>query len=346
MSATKDPKTNKWISRFYYTDYTGTRKQAFKRGFNTKKEALDYEREYIKKLEYSNNMTFKSLYDLYIEDMRHRLKETTINKKEYIFRGKILNFFGEMTLDSITPIVIRTWQNKLPNSLASSTIRIINAELSAILNYAYKYYNLKENPCIKAGVIGNLKPQKEFNIISLEEFEIFISNVKIIYYKVLFKLLFYTGIRIGEALALTKKDIDFEKGIIDINKSYSYSTRKISTTKNSSSNRKIKINDKLIKCIHEYLKKIYGLGNKDRIFEVTSTSIDYHLNRALIKSNLPRMRIHDLRHSHATLLIQNGVDIVSVARRLGHSDIKTTLQRYSHLYRDSDEKIALLLDSL
>ena len=346
MSCTRDNKSGKWIARFYYSDYKGNRKQAFKRGFNTKKEAQEYEREFINKQQFSNQMTFRSLYELYIEDMKHRLKERTIMKKENIFKNKILPFFENLELENITPILIRKWQNEELKNLATSSVKIVNSELSTIMNYAYKFYNLKENPCKKAGTVGDSKPRKEFNILTLEQFYLFLDQIDLEYYKVLFKMLFFTGMKIGELTALTLGDIDFKNNTISINKTYFEHTKKITTVKTKSSERVIDINESLKNDIETFTKKLYHLKKSSRIFEVSTTSMRYQLFKGLKKAKLEKMRLHDFRHSHATMLIYNGINIVNVSKRLGHSDVTMTLKRCSHLYEDEDKNIITLLKKL
>lgn len=151
-----------WTSRFYIIDYKGLKIQKKKRGFGTKREALEYEREALAKAEFNTEMTFQSLYELYMEDMKIRLKLHTYITKEYIIKLKILPFFKNLKLEKITPIIIRKWQNEILNAINERTqekysktyIKTINNQLTAILNYAVKFHNLKENPCHKAGSIG------------------------------------------------------------------------------------------------------------------------------------------------------------------------------------------------
>ena len=151
-----------WTSRFYVTDYKGERKQKKRRGFATKREAQEFEREFLAKSNLNLDMSFQSLYDLYMEDMKHRLKQHTFISKEYIINLKILPFFKKLSIDKISPVVIRKWQNELINSknpktnkkYAPTYIKTINNQLSAMMNYAVKFYGLKENPCHKAGSIG------------------------------------------------------------------------------------------------------------------------------------------------------------------------------------------------
>ena len=214
------------------------------------------------------------------------------------------------------------------------------------MNYAYKFYNLKENPCKRDGTVGDSKPRKEFNILTLEQFYLFLDQIDLEYYKVLFKMLFFTGMKIGELTALTLGDIDFKNNTITINKTYFEYAKKITTVKTKSSERVIDINESLKNDIETFTKKLYHLKKSSRIFEVSTTSMRFQLFKGLKKAKFEKMRLHDFRHSHTTMLIYNGINIVNVSKRLGHSDVTMTLKRYSHLYEDEDKNIITLLQKL
>lgn len=352
MSATRDNKSGKWISRFYYTDYEGNRKQAFKRGFETKKAALEYEREFLNKLNLNIDMTFNSLYELYIDDMKHRLREHTLETKKYIIGKKILPYFEKLKLSEITPIIIRKWQNKLLNSekdgkkYSQTYIKTINNQLVAMFNYAVKFHNLKENPCHKAGTIGK-KQADEMNIWTPEEFNLFYEKIKIKpITSVGFFLLFWTGIRIGELLALTMSDIDFENKTLKINKSYQRLNGNdvITEPKTPKSIRTIDLNDDCITMLKDYIIKFYSCDVDTRLFPVTKYAFEHDMVTYSKKAGITKIRVHDLRHSHASFLINNNVNILAIATRLGHEKIETTLNIYSHLYRSSHDHMIDVLN--
>ncbi|MDE6357773.1 MAG: site-specific integrase, partial [Eubacteriales bacterium] len=219
IPAYKDTTVNTWYCKFYYNDWKGERKQKFKRGFKTKKEALNYEIEFIKQQTNNNDMALNSLVELYFNDLENRLKLNTINTKRIIFDTKILPFFKDMPLNDIKPTNIRAWQNEILNQGYTETyIKSINNQLVALFNYAIKYYGLKDNPCRKAGTIGKKKAQN-IDFWTLEEFKTFISYVDVPICKLAFNVLYYTGIRQGELFALTVNDIDLQNNTISINKS-------------------------------------------------------------------------------------------------------------------------------
>lgn len=349
MSATKDVKSGKWISRFYYTDYEGNKKQAFKRGFLTKKEALEYEREFLAKAEFQVTMSFNQLVELYLDDIRHRIKETTFNLRKTVINKRIQVIFNTHSICDISPADIRIFQNKIISEEYSQTyLKLINSTLSSIFNFAVKFYKLKENPCHKAGSIGRVKTK--MNIWTLEEFKKVINECKEERFDIytILNVLFFTGMRIGELKALTYEDIDFENKSIKINKTLvKINGKDISTSpKTESSNREILIDDNLIKILKLYCNKLYKVSNTSRLFLLNETNIRKMMKKFAKKAGVKEIRVHDLRHSHASLLIYLGVNPLAISKRLGHDNLETTLKVYAHLYQDSAKKIIELLDNL
>ncbi|MCI7222952.1 site-specific integrase [Fusobacterium sp.] len=353
MPANKEP-NGTWTSRFYITDYKGIKIQKKKRGFTTKKEALEYEREALAKSEFNTEMTFQSLYELYMEDISPRLKEYSLHTKKHIVESKILPFFKDLKLEKITPAIVRKWQNEMLQLINPTTnkpykptyLKALNNHLSAILNYAVSFQNLKENPCKKAGIIGKNNAE-EMKIWTVKEFNIFVEHLKhkpIAY--VGFHMLFHCGLRIGELLALTIKDIDFNQKTININKSYQRLKGNdiITPPKTDKSNRIINLSDELTEMLKEYLNKIYEPTPNTRLFPTTAHSFQHDIKRYSKKIGLDPIRIHDLRHSHASFLINNNVNILAISKRLGHEKIETTLNIYSHLYTESQEYMISVLN--
>lgn len=161
MSIYKDNKTNTWRVIFRYTDWTGERKQTQKRGFKTKREAQSWEREQLNKAAADLDMTFKSFMEQYTADIKPRIKENTWATKEHIIRTKLVPYFGKLKMCNITAQQIIKWQNEMMDYKDESGrpyspvyLKSIQNQLSAIFNHAEKYYNLRENPCTKAGSMG------------------------------------------------------------------------------------------------------------------------------------------------------------------------------------------------
>ena len=341
MPAYKDDKTGKWEALFYYTDYKNERRKKHRRGFNTKKEALEFEREFLAQSQFSIEMTFKSLYSLYHNDMESRIKKTTMETKEYIVKKRILPFFENMKVKEIKPIHIRKWQSNLLKTDYSKTyLKSIYNQLTAIFNYAVRFHNLDKNPCHVAGSIGK-KDADEMQILTLQEFNKMIDYVTDKENKFFYIILFWTGMRKGELLALTYEDVDFENKTISINKNFQIvkNERVITDPKTPKSKRVIAVNDIVLNCIKEMWDTAYKPKKTDAIFYVSKFSLKRQLDTACKKAGVPRIRVHDLRHSHASYLLSNGVNIVILSRRLGHEKVQTTLNIYCHICPSSEDKL-------
>lgn len=336
-----------WYANFYYTDWTGEKKHVCKRGFKTQREAKEYERGFVDQQNNSSDILFSSLVENYLEDMSHRLKPTTMENKRFIIDGKLLPYFGRQKVCDIDTIKIRKWQNELISfrdtngkPYSQTYLKTVNNQMSALMNYAVSHYRLKFNPCKAAGSMGKSKAD-EMNIWTQEQYEQFSGCIQKSSVKLAFDVLFYTGMRSGELLALTPADILPSKRI-DINKNYAKINGEelFLEPKTAKAKRCISIPDFLYDDIRDYVTKLYGIGKEDRIFYFTKSALDKEIKRGAEKAGLPPIRVHDLRHSHASMLIEMGFAPLEIADRLGHESVKTTLDTYSHLYPDKDQKLA------
>ncbi len=353
MPAYKDGK--KWSARFYYSNSQGERKQKHKRGFQTKREALEWEREFLREEQFSDEMKFSTLYNIYIKDLGARLKESTMRSKKNLFETRILPFFQNIPINEITPGVIRKWQTEMLNSEGRNGkpysyhyLRGMDLQLIAIFRYAERYYNLKENPYNKAERFKSNK-KHEMKYWTLEEFNEFLEYVK---HKPVsytgFNMLFWTGMRIGELLALEVRDIDLKNRSIRVNKTYHRHNGReyVTEPKTPKSNRIISIPKVLMEVLEDYLGRLYEPEPEQRLFNCTNSLFRSDLNRYCDYGNLKKIRLHDLRHSHASLLINANVSPIAISERLGHEKVETTLNTYSHLYPSTRDKVLDLLDSL
>ena len=177
MKAEKDKKTGKWLIQQRYTDWQGKRRKSTKRGFVTKREAEEWLRNFLITQKADFDMKFADFWKMYCADMETRLREHTMRTKKYIVELKILPYFGNKRVNDITAADIRQWQNELIKMGYSPTyLKTINNQLSAIFNYAVRYYDLKSNPCAKAGSMGKSKAE-EMDFWTGEEFRKFIDSV-------------------------------------------------------------------------------------------------------------------------------------------------------------------------
>lgn len=348
MKAEKDPKTGKWLIQYRYIDWQGNRRKSTKRGFSTKREAEEWLRNFLVTQTVDFDMKFEDFLKIYYTDMETRLREHTMRTKKYIINLKILPYFGRKNVNNIAASDIRKWQNELIKQGYSPTyLKTINNQLNAIFNYAVKYYDLKNNPCSKAGSMGKNKAE-EMSFWTMEEFKLFIDSImdKQCSYTA-FMILYWTGMRLGELLALTPADIDLNKRTISISKSYQRLGKKdvITPPKTPKSKRVITIPEFLTADIKDYMDSLYDVKYNDRLFPFTKYFLEHEIQRGIKKSGVKRIRIHDLRHSHASMLIELGFSPLEIADRLGHEKIETTLNTYSHLYPNKQIKLANRLNS-
>lgn len=341
MSATRDGKM--WRCQFYYKDWQGVSHKKNKRGFKTKAEAEQWERDFLQQQQRNLDINFENFVQIYYEDMEHRLRENTMRTKKFIIDLKIIPYFKKKNMNEIKASDIRAWQNALMKRGYSETyLKTVNNQLSAIFNYAVRYYDLKDNPCRKAGSIGKSHAgEKEF--WTKQEFKQFLVTVENKpETKMAFLLLYWTGMRIGELLAITYNDIDLEKRTISVNKSYQRIEGRdiITPPKTPKSKRIITIPPFLTEELKEYISHLYGIMADERMFRFTKSYMEHEIIRGIKASGVKRIRLHDIRHSHASLLISMGENPLLIKERLGHEKIQTTLGTYGHLYPNSNLEVA------
>lgn len=352
MPVYKDGK--KWRVVYRYKDHRGITQQTQKRGFKTQREAKEWEDKIKRKLNSDLNMTFGSFVELYTADRQSRVKENTWRTKEHIIRTKFLPFFQNRKLSEIQPRDIITWQNEMIQTSTKSGklfspdyLRTLNSQLSCIFNHAVQYYELSSNPVKKAGSMGK-KGAKEMLFWTQDEYNRF-SEVMMdkpeLYYA--FEVFYWTGCRCGELLALTPEDWDFEKLTLRINKSYQRIERRdvITDPKSEKSNRIIDIPDFLADEMQDYLKMLYGIRNSDRMFTMSKHSLHDAMETGSELAGVKRIRVHDLRHSHVSLLFELGFSVLAIAQRLGHESIDITY-RYAHLFPSVQKEMAESLNKL
>ena len=352
MAAFKNKTNGTWYVQFRYTDWKGERQQKLKRGFATKKEAQAWEREFLMQKQADVNMTFESFAQLYEKDMKPKLKLNTWLTKESIIQKKILPYFGKRKLSEITAKDVMDWQNVIRGltdakgkPYSPTYLKTVHNQLSALFNHAVRYYGLQVNPAAKAGNMG-VEERREMLFWTKEEYLKFadaMMDKPLSYYA--FEMLYWCGIREGELLALTPTDFDFEAGTVSISKSYQRLKGKdvITTPKTKKSNRVIKMPKFLCGEMEDYLKMFYSTEANERIFPVSKHYLHHEMDRGAKAAGVKRIRIHDLRHSHISLLIDMGFTALAIADRVGHESIDITY-RYAHLFPTRQTEMADKLD--
>ena len=194
MAIYKDKQRGTWYVSLFYRDATGKRLHKIKRGFKTRKEAQVWEKGFLDGKDDIPEMSFEEVTQLYFENMRSRLRKTTVQTKEYVIKGKILPFFKDKNIYEITPADVRDWQNNLlQRGYAETYLRTIQEQLTAIFNFAMRYYDLPKNPILAAGSIGKDKA-KEMEIWTVEEFYKAMAIIKDEPMKLIgYMILFWTG---------------------------------------------------------------------------------------------------------------------------------------------------------
>ena len=342
---------------------TGKQIQKYRSGFSTKKEARA---EYSKLIlastedltESTESVTFKQfIEEIYLPWYKTQVKESTY-KNRYATIQKHFAFFYRKLVNEIEPIHVQSWQLKLAKDYSPNYIRIIQGMLCIAFDRAIVLGLVTKNP---ARMIGNIKSKKvKVDFWTLEEFQKVISLLyKKDYYEhylfISFWLLFMTGLRIGEAAALLWSDIDFETGILNVTKNLYYKSMdeyKFVDPKTQASVRSIVLDADTLKELKEWKevqKKV--LEDCDFILSYSGVPTSKHtLPRALEKlaglAGVHRIKIHALRHSHASLLISMGENPLIIKERLGHEKIQTTLGTYGHLYPNTNFEVAKKLTGM
>jgi integrase len=349
MSVSKMP-DGRWKVTCRYTTFDGSRKQKKKEGFQTKREAQQFEKEFLQKMNGSLSMSMSSLFDLYLEDAKARVKPTTYSSIEFTIEKSLRPAFGKTAVQDVTPLAIRKWYGELQKkksritggALSQTTTTMIKSRLSSIFNFAVRLYGLPSNPCANAIAEKRKEKRREMKFLTVQEYTKFRACEQNELMRIAFDTLFWTGMREGELLALAPEDV--RDGKISINKTYIKLNREeiIGVPKTASSVRVISIP----RFLQDELEPLITTMSGGRIFEGASASmLRNHCKRNCVKAGVPVIRVHDLRHSHASMLIDQGVQPLLIAERLGHENVTITLRVYSHLYKAKRDDLCSVLES-
>lgn len=336
-----------WYCSFVYRDYNGQKRRKVKRGFTTRGDALEWERAFLERFAGTPDTVLRAVCENYLHDLAFRLKPTTLVTKRAILVTYVVPLLGDVPVNAITAGMIRKWQqNIMSRGLSATYQHTINGQLSALLNYAVRFYHLPQNPMRQAGSIGKTRANR-VKYWTPEQFAVFLlSRLKPIHC-CLFSLLFWTGCRVGEALALTANDVDLAGGVLHIRKTYTRIGRRsiVQTPKTKASNRDVALPSFLVAILKDWIERA-GVQGEQRLFEGLSSvqTVTAIFRRHATKAGLPYIHVHDLRHSHASLLASMGVSPVVIKERLGHQNIATTIDIYSHLFPAKQNEVVERLE--
>lgn len=299
-------------------------------------------------------MKFKDAYNEYALYLKKRYKKQTFDTWQYNFCCNILSFFENYSIENITIKDIINWQDFiLDKNFCNNHNKNLFGMLKKFFHYCYIYYGFDETIFLRVEPFPHKVEIKKHNTYTLKEFNQFISCVDELIYKHFFSLMFFCGTRPGEAMALTFNDI--KGNYISINKTIDeHGNRSIGLPKTDSSIRIIEVDDTLKNDLLElkkYYKNTYSSFN-DNFFifggikPLSSTTINRRKKKACERANLHSIKLHEFRHSHATLLKDEGIDTHIVSKRLGHSKTSTTIDIYQHCNKEQEKRVLNTLNSL
>ncbi len=359
---------NQYRVTYNYTDTNGNYKQISKTVYGLA-EAKMAEIELAYKASSggtSQKRTVQQLYDEYILYKKSEVRTTTLEKTKSILSREILPRFKNNDISKLNLPLLQSWKNEVSQrDLKLITKQHIFSEFRAMLNYAVKMEYIPKNPLIALGNFKEIyfeKPQDKLRYYTADQFKKYIAVAKeectadkdYCYY-VFFNIAYYTGMRKGEINALKWSDI--EDNVIHVRRSVAQKIKGqpiIETPpKNKTSYRDIQIPSALVKILKEQRKRQMKENRFTDDFRVcggisciSDTAISNKNIEFAKKANLEVIRIHDFRHSHASLLVNNGINIQEVARRLGHAKIEMTWNTYSHLYPKEEERALKILETI
>lgn len=352
--------TKVWQYQVCYTDLLGNKKKYRSKKFATKEEATKEEAKFRISIgkEIKEDFTFNSIYNEYYLYKSDKIRETSLSRLPVQYKH-IEPYLGNVKITKLTKQQFILWQKTLNETdLSTNYKNKIYSLLQELLNYSEKMYNITSKvPQTVGRFVDPNETKKEMEFYTYDEFKIFISNINDLTYKCFFETLYYCGFRLGETQALNWNDINFKEKTITISKSLTTKLKgqkyKIMPPKTKSSNRTIPIPNKLLEDLEKHFEeceKIEGFNKNCFVFGIFNplpdTTIKKKRDIYAEKANIKKIRIHDFRHSCASLLINHGANITLVAKYLGHSNISMTLNTYSHMYKSKLDEIVDLINKL
>lgn len=339
MPVYKD-KNGSWYIKYSSKDpITNKRKQILKRGFSTRRDALKWETEQKASNKKSTAVTFAEMDELYIA-FKNPKRDSTKQQERYRVQT-YMEAFKDKPIDRITKAELAVWYSNLiaRDDISIQVKNYLIYLVKALFKFANDLYDIP-NPSGHLKKIKTVKKQ-EYNTWKPEEFKQFADAVENPIYRGYFTFLYYTGTRRGEAMAVRASDIDPDAKTVRIEHQIKYMEEGFIELKTDASVRTLRLTDKL----WDAIQPLYSRCDKDHPFLfggdrcLAITSIQREFTKGIKKCGVKPIRLHDLRHSFATLAINSGCNIVAISKYLGHSTINQTLETYTHLLEKTDEEM-------
>lgn len=338
----KDSKRGTWYVQIRCRDPLDNKMHIRKkRGFKTKREAKLAEAEMMKEPAPSGSMTFRAISEQYLESIQAGDEAKQMHRTRF---EKSFAYLYDLPINSITKPALIEWRSSLIASpYAYNTQKRTLQYVRSVFHYASQIYDVPDQSIVLKPIKKPIETESPMHVWTVEQFDQFLSAVDNPLYALFFETLFWTGMRRGEAIALQKTDLKGNE--LYIHGSMKHFVNGIKPPKNSASIRTIRLDDALVCDLQPLLK-----ADGDYLFggetSLPISCIQRQFEKAIERSGVPKIRIHDLRHSHATILINAGVNIVAVSKRLGHATIEQTLKTYTHLLRQTDDQMMEVIDKL
>ncbi len=297
---------------------------------------------------------FLAIYNEYLIIRRRKLKDQSFQTFKYNFEANILSYFSKMNIEDISENDIYNWEDFIvEKNFCNNHNKNLFSMLKDFFAYCNYKYNIDDRIICDVGPIRPKVERKKKDFYTFNEFNQFINYVDNNIYKQFFNLMFFCGTRPGEAMALKFSDLN-DNTISIIKTIDEHRKRKIDTPKTLSSIRDIIIDDNLKNDLLE-LKKYYIKKYNNKKYDyfifggmkpLSATTINRYKLEACEKANIRPITLHQFRHSHATLLLNQNIDIHVISKRLGHSKVSTTLDIYTHANLEQEKRVYDTLNSL
>lgn len=345
-------KNKKYLIRVAYRDGKGNPRDRKRTVYGTKRDALLEEQKLIDELTIgiTRDMTFNDLFVAYHNSKPNILDDS--KRKEIEVFERFLNPISNLKIENITPYNLILLRNNIQSDKGSITQKNKAIYLmKSIYKFGKKAFGINNLASDIEIIRPKVKDTFKYNTLTPSEFNDVIRHEKLDVYRLLYEIYFWAGLRRGEALALYKKDLLPSKELDIYNSINSY--QQIGPLKNESSYRRVKIHDELYNKLLPYASSqgLFLLGNDTNLAPNTVnrrfTNCLKKENSDRIKKNiqeLPHIRIHDLRHSHATFLASQNLPVTVVSSRLGHGSLTETMSTYIHLFKGDDDRAISAID--